>query len=105
MVGEASIDVNAGRGQLCYWMRVFVYPYDEWPPTGATIRQAPAGSKGPVRVDLTPQFGPLGDTTVSDCVSISKDLAHSIQKNPSQYYLLLTTEDYPDGAARAQFSK
>jgi hypothetical protein len=77
----------------------------EWPPTGATIHQAPAGEKGPVVFDLKPQFGPLGDSHVSACLNISKDLAHAIQKNPSQYYVLVTAEDYPDGAARAQLSK
>jgi hypothetical protein len=105
MYGDGTIDVNAGRGRLCYALRIFVFPYDEWPPTGVTIREAPAGEKGPVVLDLNPQFGPLGQTHVSDCLSISKDLAHSIQKNPTQYYLLVTTEDYPDGAARDQFSK
>jgi hypothetical protein len=104
MYGDGTLDVNAGRGQLCYSMRIYLILF-EWPPTGATIHQAPAGEKGPVVFDLKPQFGPLGDTHVSACLNISKDLAHAIQKNPSQYYVLVTAEDYPDGAARAQLSK
>lgn len=105
MLGDGTLDVNAGQGRLCYDMRIYVFPYDEWPPTGVTIREAPAGMKGQEVFDLNPPFGTLGQKYVSDCLSISKDLAHAIQRNPAQYYLLVTTNDYPDGAARAQFSK
>lgn len=103
MFGEATIDVNAGHAQICYWMRVFIYAgFDEWPPTSAGIYNAPAGQNGPLVVDLNPDWGPLGEPTVSGCVNIDKDLAHDIQRRPSQYYLLLTDQSYPAGAARAQ---
>lgn len=105
MFGEATVDVNPGQADVCYWMRVFIYPYFEWPPTGATINHAPAGENGPVAVDLNPAFGPLGDTTVSDCVNVGKSLAHDLQKNPADYYLLVTDSSHPDGAARVQLTK
>ncbi|MDX1613659.1 MAG: CHRD domain-containing protein [Candidatus Promineifilaceae bacterium] len=105
MYGQATLEVNSGKGELCYFMNIYLFPYYNWPPTGATINEAPAGMNGPVRVDLAPSFGPVGDTTVSDCLDIGKQLARDIQKHPAHYYLLVTSEDYPDGAARAQLSK
>jgi len=102
--GDGTLDVNAGQGRLCYSMRIYMF-YEQWPPTGATINQAPAGDNGPPVFNLNPQFGPVGDSHVSACLNISKDLAHAIQKNPSQYYVLVTDNDYPAGAARAQLSK
>ena len=104
--GEATINVNAGQGQLCYDMRVLIYFItSEWPPTSAGIYRAPAGENGPLVVDLDPAWGPLGDPTVSSCLNIDKTLAHDIQKHPTQYYVLVTDLSYPDGAVRAQLAK
>ncbi|MEJ2747924.1 MAG: CHRD domain-containing protein [Anaerolineae bacterium] len=105
MLGEATVDVNPGRSQVCYYMRIYLFPYYNWPPTGATINEAPAGMNGPEVIDLQPNFGPVGDSTVSDCLNIDKDLAHAIQRNPANYYLLVTSQDYPDGAVRVQLVK
>lgn len=106
MFGSGTVDVNPGRGRLCYTLRVFIFAgLQDWPPTGATIHHAPAGQNGDIVVDIDPNFGPLGTAETSGCLNISSGLAHDIQKNPSQYYLLVTDMDYPDGAARAQFSK
>ena len=106
MFGDATIDVNAGQARLCYTMRVFVYPAGtDWPPTAAGIHRAPAGSNGPLVVDLDPDWDPLGKPNVSGCLSIDSGLAHDIQRNPSQYYLLVSDSSHPDGAARAQLTK
>ena len=106
MFGEATLDVNAGQAQFCYNLRVFIYyGTSEWPPTASAIHKAPFGENGPLVVDLNPPWGPLGQSTVSDCVSIDKDLAHDIQRNPEQYYLLISDSSYPEGAARAQLTK
>lgn len=104
MFGSGTVDVNPGQGRLCYTLRVIIYPYD-WPPTGATIHRAPAGQNGPLAVDLHPDFGPLGQPETSGCLAISSSLAHDIQRNPASYYILVTDNTHPDGAARAQFSK
>jgi len=99
-------DENAGHAQICYWIRVFIYlSGSEWPPTSAGIYHAPLGENGPLVVDLNPDWGPLGDDNVNGCVNIENSLAHDIQRHPAQYYLLLTDESYPDGAARAQLAK
>jgi hypothetical protein len=105
MNAEANVDINPGQGKVCYTLRTFLYPFFDWPPTGAYIHKAPAGQNGPLVVDLNPDFGPLGRSTTSGCVDISTSLAHEIQRNPEQYYLLETDSTHPDGAVRGQFSK
>lgn len=102
MFGDGTVDVNAGKGQICYNLRVFVYPSDgsNWPPPSTGIYQAEAGSNGPLVVDLNPDFS--AGPNVSDCVSVSSSLAHSIKKNPSGYYILVTSIKHPEGAVRAQ---
>lgn len=107
MFAHATIEVNPGQARVCYDMDVAIYPAGGgiWPPTGATINQAPDGSNGPVAVDLDPDFGPLGDPYINGCVSIDSGLAHDIQRNPTQYYLLVTDSEHPDGASRAQLTK
>jgi hypothetical protein len=102
MFGETTVSVNAGQARLCYTMRVFLYPSSLWPPTGAGIYKAPAGSNGPLVVDLRPDFS---TESPSRCLSMSSALAHDIQRNPAQYYLLVTDSSHPDGAARAQLTK
>ena len=102
-LGEATINVNAGKAELCYDMRVFIFFItSDWPPTSTGIYKAPADKNGPLVVDLNPAWGPLGDANVSGCVNIDKTLAHDIQKHPSQYYILVTDSSYPNGAIRGQ---
>lgn len=102
MFGDGTVSVNAGQAQICYNLRVFVYPGDgsNWPPTSTGIYQAAAGSNGPLVVDLHPDFS--SDVNASGCVGVSSTLAHNIQKNPSSYYILVTSINHPDGAVRAQ---
>ena len=102
LFGEGTVEANGGKGELCYTLRVFIYGLDE-EVTGVTIHEAPPGVKGPERAHLA-STAPEGET-VGDCVDVGRELAHDIQKNPEAYYLLVTSTDYPDGAARAQFSK
>jgi len=102
MFGDATVSVSGGQARLCYTMRVFLYPATDWPPTGASIHKAPFGSNGPLIVDLGPDFSP---ETTSGCVNISSTLAHDIQRNPAQYYLLIADASHPEGAARAQLTK
>ena len=102
MFGDGTVSVNAGKSQICYSLRVFVYPSDgsNWPPVSTGIYQAEAGSNGPLVVDLHPDFS--SGPNVSDCVTVSSTLAHNIKQNPSNYYILVTSIKYPDGAVRAQ---
>ena len=102
MFGDGTVSVHAGQSRICYDLRVFVYPGDgsNWPPQSTGIYEAVAGSNGPLVVDLHPDFS--SGPEVSGCVAISSSLAHSIQRNPTRYYLLVTSINHPEGAARAQ---
>ena len=105
MFGDGTVSINAGQSQICYNLRVFVYPGDgsNWPPASTGIYQAAAGSNGPLVVDLHPDFS-LGPNA-SGCVSINSRLAHDIQRTPSRFYILVTSINHPDGAVRAQLVK
>ncbi len=100
--GDGTVTINAGQTQICYSLRVFVYPGDgsNWPPPSTGIYHARAGSNGPLVADLHPDFSSGPD--VSGCVSVSSALAHDIQQRPSRYYILVTSINHPDGAVRAQ---
>jgi hypothetical protein len=102
MFGDGTVSINAGKSQICYSLRVFVYPGDgsNWPPQSTGIYQAPAGSNGPLVADLHPDFS--SGPNVSGCVSVSSTLAHDIKQNPSGYYILVTSINHPDGGVRAQ---
>ena len=105
MFGDGTVSVNAGKSQICYNLRVFVYPGDgsNWPPTSTGIYRGGAGFNGPRVVDLRPDFS--AGPNASGCVSISSTLAHDIQRTPSNYYILVTSITHPDGAVRAQLVK
>lgn len=105
MFGDGTVSIHAGQSQICYNLRVFVYPGDgsNWPPVSTGIYQAAAGSNGPLIVDLQPDFS--SGPGVSGCVGISSRLAHEIQRNPSRFYILVTSINHPDGAVRAQLVK
>ena len=105
MFGDGTVSVNAGKSQICYNLRVFVYPGDgsNWPPVSTAIYQGVAGSNGPVVVDLHPDFS--SGPNASGCVSMSSTLAHDIQRNPSRYYILVTSINHPEGGVRAQLIK
>ena len=75
MFGDATVSVNGGQARLCYTMRVFLYPSSLWPPTGAGIYKAPAGSNGPLVVDLQPDFA---TESPSGCLAIDSALAHDM---------------------------
>jgi hypothetical protein len=105
MFGDGTVSVNAGKSQICYNLRVFVYPGDgsNWPPVSTGIYQGVAGSNGPLVVDLNPDFS--SGPTVSGCVGVSSTLVHEIQRSPSRYYLLVTSINHPEGGVRAQLIK
>ena len=105
MFGDGTVSVNGGQSQICYSLRVFVYPGDgsNWPPVSTGIYKASAGSNGPLAVDLHPDFSSGANAT--GCIGIPSTLAHDIQRNPSRYYILVTSINHPNGAVRAQLVK
>ena len=103
--GDGTVSVNAGKAQICYNLRVFVYPGDgsNWPPVSTGIYQGVAGSNGPLVVDLHPDFS--AGPNAGGCVGVSSTVAHNIQRDPSRYYILVTSINHPAGAVRTQLIK
>lgn len=92
--GTATIRINPGQGQLCYSLRVSGIA----PATAAHIHEAPAGSAGPVVVGLQ---APSGGSS-SGCVSIDREEALEIIRNPEDYYVNVHNAEFPGGALRGQ---
>lgn len=95
--GTATIRVNPGQGQICYSLRVSGIA----PATMAHIHEAPAGSAGPVVVGLQ---APTGGSS-NGCVSIDRDEALEIIRNPADYYVNVHNAEFPGGALRGQLGR
>lgn len=92
--GTFHLTVNPGQGEICYtltWEGI-----DE--PTAAHIHRAPIGEAGAVVVPLT--VSATGSS--SDCVSIDRELANELIKDPGAFYVNVHNVAYPSGAIRAQ---
>jgi hypothetical protein len=95
--GTARIVINPGTGELCYELTVEGLDV----VTGAHIHEAPPGEAGDVVVPLqAPVSGESGD-----CITISRELALEILRDPEEYYVNVHTENYPSGAIRGQLSR
>lgn len=92
--GTASIRINTRSNQLCYTLRVRGIE----PATAAHIHEAPAGSAGPVVVELK---APTGGSS-SGCVKMSNEELLEILAEPEDYYVNVHNEPYPGGALRGQ---
>jgi hypothetical protein len=92
--GTATIRINPGQGQLCYTLMVSGIE----PAAAAHIHEAPAGSAGPIILHLA---APSGGSS-QGCLSISRELAKEIMKDPGNYYVNVHNSEFPGGALRAQ---
>ncbi len=95
--GTASVTVNAGQRQLCFKLSVSSI-------AAATAAHVHIGGKtvaGPVSVGLTAPT----DGKSSGCVTITRDLAQAIIKDPANYYVNVHNAEFPAGAVRGQLSK
>jgi len=99
--GSAVISLNQGQGTVCFELSVQNITL---PATGAHIHVAPAGSPGPIVVNLT---APGADGTSSGCVEgVDRNLIKAIRQNPSSYYVNIhTLPDFGAGAVRGQLEK
>ena len=95
--GMATVTVNAGKRQVCYTLSVRNID----PATAAHIHEAPAGVAGPVKVTLrAPTTG-----RSSGCVTVTRQLALEILKDPADYYVNVHNAAFPTGAVRGQLAK
>ena len=95
--GTATVRINPGRGQICYSLGVSAIG----PATGAHIHEAEAGSAGPVVVSLQ---APTGGSS-NGCISVGRELAFEILREPGDYYVNVHNEEYPAGALRGQLDR
>lgn len=95
--GTARVVINPGLGEICY--ELTVEGVDN--VTAAHIHEAAAGEPGPVVVPLeAPVDGESGG-----CITVDRELALEILKNPEDYYVNVHSSAFPGGAVRGQLSR
>lgn len=94
--GTASLRINPGLGQLCYTLSVSGIE----PARFAHIHEAPAGTNGPVVINLR---APTGGSS-SACLNIGRELALEILRTPEDYYVNVHNGPFPGGALRGQLA-
>ena len=95
--GTAQITVNAGQNQVCYKLNVSNIA----PATAAHIHEAAPTAAGPVVVTL----GAPTSGMSSGCVTLTRELALEILKDPADYYVNVHNAAFPAGAVRGQLAK
>lgn len=93
--GEAKIQINMKRHQLCYTLVVRHIA----PATAAHIHVGDSTVAGPVVVPL----GAPTDGSSSGCMqNMDPALLRAILRSPRDYYVNVHNADYPGGALRGQ---
>ena len=95
--GWITLDVYLS-GTICYEGKVQAIAG----VAAAHIHEAPAGSAGPVVVDLRPDLAERTGNKASYCVTTSPSIAADIIANPTDYYVNVHNATYPAGAIRGQ---
>jgi len=97
-VGSAAVQVDQGRGMVCYVLHVINLDT----PTAAHIHEGAVDAAGPVVVPFNP---PTGENS-NGCVSnVDSAVVSRLVSNPSGFYVNVHTNDFPDGAARGQLGR
>ena len=95
--GWITLDVFA-TGTICYAAKVQGIAGAE----AAHIHEAPAGTAGPVVVDLRFDLATRTGNRIEYCVSTTPAVAAEIVGSPSGYYVNVHNDAYPAGAIRGQ---
>ena len=97
--GTATVNLDASKSQVCF--EVSVQNIDR--PVGMHIHEGEVGKAGPVVVPLpTPT---TIATPATGCVDADRDLIGRIGANPSDFYVNVHTQPFPQGAVRGQLSQ
>jgi hypothetical protein len=95
--GRGSFTAIVDGNQLCYGLT----NRNIEDPAAAHIHRGRPGVAGDVVIPLQqPSSGDPGAS--SDCVTVARQLARAILKNPNRYYVNVHTAGLPDGAIRGQ---
>jgi hypothetical protein len=95
--GTATVTVNPGQRRICYSIEVAGIA----PAAAAHIHEAAPTTTGPIVVPLAAP----SDGDSSACVSVTRQLALEILKDPADYYINVHNADFPAGALRGQLAK
>ena len=93
--GEATINVNSVKGQICWELNV----RDIETATAAHIHSGAAGVSGPPVLGLS---APVTNDNSTGCEDVAPALADAIRSSPKDYYVNVHNAPYPDGALRGQ---
>lgn len=93
--GEATINVNSVKGQICWEINV----RDIETATAAHIHKGAAGTSGPPLLGLS---APVTNNNSTGCEDVEASLAEAIRSEPSSYYVNVHNAPYPQGALRGQ---
>ncbi len=106
--GSISLRLNPGQERVCWSAGALTLTQGEALPRVAHIHEAPAGSAGPVVVDL---FGtastvpaPTSYPTGTTCVHADRSLIVDILQDPSAYYVNFHNAQHPPGVVRGQLA-
>lgn len=94
--GTATVDINSDENEVCYTFELEGMEN----VNAAHIHEGEEGQSGDPVVDLAYEGDDSGGEGCVD--GVDEGLLEDILDNPSAYYVNVHTEDYPDGAGRAQ---
>ena len=93
--GTADFQADPEAGTLCY--KIAMEGSD--PATMGHIHEGPAGSAGPVKVDLK-----LKENGLEGCVPADGQILQAVIADPGNFYANIHTTQYPAGAIRGQLT-
>jgi hypothetical protein len=98
--GSARVDFDIAKQTVCYALSWKDLHGDV---TMAHIHLAPRGKDGPHPIDFfTDQHFPGAGSTASGCSSSTRDKMQAVIDHPADYYVIIHTTEFPDGAIRGQ---
>lgn len=93
--GVTRVKVNTDNNDVCVRIRVF----DIQTATAAHIHKAKVGEAGPVVVTLPT---PDSEGKARGCAVVDDAVANDLANNPSNYYVNIHNQEFPNGAVRGQ---
>ncbi|MGL5836936.1 MAG: CHRD domain-containing protein [Sphingorhabdus sp.] len=93
---RAELTISDEANQICYDINEV---RNLGTITGATINRGGRGSNGSVVMRLRE----ANEGGWKNCVGRTEWLEDRIERNPSAYYVVINTSEYPNGAIRGQF--
>ena len=96
--GSATVEINSDQNEICYEVELEGVEG----ANAAHIHAAPEGESGDVVVNLAYDGDDSGGEGCVD--GIEESVLEEISEEPARHYLNVHSEEYPDGAARAQLA-